>query len=98
MSDMKKIHAWHFLCISFAYLYLVLSFSYCGRLLLLFQIEVDAGTVSEEREMRLFPDKEQEDQKITCHDMTQDFLIYGTDVISSKLHCNSEWYSFSNNF
>ena len=34
----------------------------------------------DERETRLFPDKEHEDQKITCHDITQEFLIYGTDV------------------
>ena len=36
--------------------------------------------MGEERENRLFPDKEQEDQKILCHDITPDFLIYGTDV------------------
>jgi WD repeat-containing protein 19 len=36
--------------------------------------------MSDERETRLFPDKDQEDQRITCHDMTPEFLIYGTDV------------------
>ena len=35
---------------------------------------------AEERETRLFPDQEHQDQKITCHDITPDFLIFGTDV------------------
>lgn len=35
--------------------------------------------MEEEREGRLFPDKN-EKVKITCHDMTTEFLIYGTDV------------------
>ena len=44
------------------------------------QIEGDTAGMSEERENKLFPDKEQEDQRITCHDVTNDFLIYATDV------------------
>jgi hypothetical protein len=44
------------------------------------QIEADGTAVNDERETRLFPDKDQEDQKITCHDLTQEFLIYATDV------------------
>ena len=40
--------------------------------------------MGEEREQRLFPDREQSDQRITCHDITSEFLIYGTDV--------SDWY------
>ena len=36
--------------------------------------------MGEEREQRLFPDREQSDQRITCHDVTSEFLIYGTDV------------------
>ena len=43
------------------------------------QIEEGLGE-SEEKEARLFPDKEQAGQRITCHDVTRDFLIYGTDV------------------
>ena len=40
--------------------------------------------MGEEREQRLFPDREQSDQRITCHDITSEFLIYGTDV--------SDWF------
>ncbi len=45
-----------------------------------FQIEGDGSGMGEERETRLFPDKDHENQKITCHDITPEFLIYGTDV------------------
>ena len=50
------------------------------------QIEGDTAGMSEERENKLFPDKEQEDQRITCHDVTNDFLIYATDVSVNLLH------------
>lgn len=40
--------------------------------------------MGEEREQRLFPDKDHSDQRITCHDITSDFLIYGTDVSSER--------------
>ena len=32
---------------------------------------------STDRESRMFPDNK---DRITCHDMTRDFLIYATDV------------------
>ena len=43
------------------------------------QLESETGE-SEEREGRLFPDPEHRDMKVTCHYLTADFLIYGTDV------------------
>jgi hypothetical protein len=44
--------------------------------------EVPIGE-STEKESKMFPEKEQSKEKITCIDMTRDFLIYGTDVSSS---------------
>jgi hypothetical protein len=41
--------------------------------------EVPVGE-STEKESKMFPEKEQSKEKITCHDMSRDFLIYGTDV------------------
>lgn len=35
--------------------------------------------MDEEREGRLFPEPNS-DTRILCHDMTNEFLIYGTDV------------------
>ena len=43
------------------------------------QVEGEAG-MSDDRESRLFPDSDQSDQRITCHVMTSEFLIYGTEV------------------
>jgi WD repeat-containing protein 19 len=34
---------------------------------------------STEKESRLFPEKDAGKERITCHDLTHDFLIYGTD-------------------
>jgi hypothetical protein len=48
-----------------------------------FQIEAD-GAVNEERESRLFPDPEQSDSVITCHVLTPEFLIFGTQVKISQ--------------
>lgn len=44
------------------------------------QIEEVQNGESTEKEARMFPEKEQSKERITCHDMTRDFLIYGTDV------------------
>ncbi|XP_013417652.1 WD repeat-containing protein 19 [Lingula anatina] len=49
----------------------------------LHMIEGDQGA-SDDRETRLFPDKDQADTKITCHCLTPEFLIFGTD--SGGLH------------
>uniref|UniRef100_T1J019 Anaphase-promoting complex subunit 4 WD40 domain-containing protein n=1 Tax=Strigamia maritima TaxID=126957 RepID=T1J019_STRMM len=46
-------------------------------------IEGESGE-SEERESKLFPDKDNSDVRITCHAMTSDFLIYGTDMGTIK--------------
>ena len=46
-----------------------------------FQIESDtSGAMNEERESRLFPDPEHTDSQITCHLLTPEFLIFGTQV------------------
>jgi hypothetical protein len=43
-------------------------------------MEADAGE-SEEREMKLFPGREQQiDTVVTDHALTQDFFIFTTDV------------------
>ena len=49
-----------------------------------FQIEGDGTSDNEERETKLFPDKDT-DGKIMCHALTTDFLIYGTSVSSMTL-------------
>ncbi|ELT93993.1 hypothetical protein CAPTEDRAFT_173399 [Capitella teleta] len=54
-------------------------------------IEADGASVNDERETRLFPDKEQEDQKITCHDLTQEFLVYATDIGSIYYFFIEDW-------
>ncbi|XP_014673105.1 PREDICTED: WD repeat-containing protein 19-like [Priapulus caudatus] len=41
-------------------------------------IESDAG-MPEGRETRLFPDDDHGDEKIACHAITHEFLVYGTD-------------------
>ncbi|CAH1776664.1 unnamed protein product [Owenia fusiformis] len=38
---------------------------------------IESDTTNDERDTRLFPDKD--DSRITCHDITPEFLIYGTD-------------------
>ena len=63
----------------------------------LVQIEGDTAGMSEERETRLFPDKEQEDQRITCHDVTNDFLIYATDAGGLFYFFMEDW-NFVNEF
>ena len=45
----------------------------------LLQIDSENSGVDEEREGRLFPEPNS-DTRIQCHDMTNEFLIYGTDV------------------
>ena len=42
-------------------------------------IQSNDGSSSENRESRLFPDKQHRDSRITCFDMTSDFIVYGTD-------------------
>ena len=36
--------------------------------------------VMEERESKMFPDASSRHDVISCHDLTADFLIYGTDM------------------
>ncbi|XP_033742140.1 WD repeat-containing protein 19-like isoform X1 [Pecten maximus] len=52
--------------------------SFEGRVQL-HMIEGETAGTTDERESKLFPDMDQQDSRITCHNMTQDFLIYGTD-------------------
>ncbi|KAL5011631.1 hypothetical protein ScPMuIL_010182 [Solemya velum] len=42
-------------------------------------IDPDSQSVAENRETILFPEKDQPDVRIMCHDITPDFLIYGTN-------------------
>ena len=51
--------------------------------LLIVQIEGETADAAEERETKLFPDKESHG-RITCSALTTDFLIYGTDVSSAQ--------------
>lgn len=44
------------------------------------QIEDDPARAAEEKDTKLFPPPTQEDQRITCHELTNDFLIYATNV------------------
>lgn len=46
---------------------------------------------SEERESRLFPDGDFSNIRITCHAMTSDFLIYGTDTGSIQFFLMEDW-------
>ena len=43
---------------------------------------LDANMIvfSSEANWQMFPVKGKEKEQITCHDLTDDFLIYGTDV------------------
>ncbi|WAQ97925.1 WDR19-like protein [Mya arenaria] len=45
----------------------------------LHMIEGETTGTTDERESKLFPDKDINQTHITCHDMTPEFLIYGTD-------------------
>uniref|UniRef100_A0A1I8I8I8 WD_REPEATS_REGION domain-containing protein n=1 Tax=Macrostomum lignano TaxID=282301 RepID=A0A1I8I8I8_9PLAT len=49
------------------------------------------GARDEERERRLFPDKSLGNMKITCHDLTPDFLIFGTDTGSVYFFYMEDW-------
>ena len=55
---------------------------------LCWQIDTDNNPVDEEREARLFPEPNS-DAKILCHDVTAQFLIYGTDVSLDYTYTNS---------
>ncbi|XP_076359241.1 WD repeat-containing protein 19-like isoform X2 [Tachypleus tridentatus] len=46
---------------------------------------------SEEREARLFPDGDRTNLNITCHAMTNEFLIYGTDKGSIESFLLEDW-------
>ncbi|ESO89539.1 hypothetical protein LOTGIDRAFT_218902 [Lottia gigantea] len=52
-------------------------------------IESDTAT-TEERESQLFPTTDQR-QKITCHALTPDFLIYGTETGNINLFFLEDW-------
>ena len=52
------------------------------------QIDCELTDNMDERETRLFPSSEHKDVRIMCHDVTPEFLIYGTDVSRSYY-----WYS-----
>ncbi|XP_025088691.1 WD repeat-containing protein 19-like isoform X2 [Pomacea canaliculata] len=49
------------------------------------------GTVREDRESQLFPDPEQHSVKITCHFLTPEFLIFGTQHGSIHFFFIEDW-------
>lgn len=58
----------------------------------LHMIEADAsGAVNEERESRLFPDPEHGNSPITCHTLTAQFLIFGTQNGSIHFFYIEDW-------
>ncbi|KAK7098094.1 WD repeat-containing protein 19-like [Littorina saxatilis] len=58
----------------------------------LHMIESDTtGAMNEERESRLFPDPEHHDSQITCHYLTSDFLIFGTQNGSIHFFFIEDW-------
>ncbi|KAJ8298131.1 hypothetical protein KUTeg_024662 [Tegillarca granosa] len=61
----------------------------------LHMIEGETTGTTDERETKLFP--EQDDSKITCHDITPDFLIYGTDNGGINYFFIEDW-QFVNEF
>lgn len=50
-----------------------------GNVSLVFQID-EPNMPCIERESRIFPDPDQRNTVITCHGLTNDFLVFGTDV------------------
>lgn len=45
----------------------------------LHMIEGETQGTTDERETKIFPERDQDDNRITCHAITPEFLIYGTD-------------------
>ncbi|XP_065930444.1 WD repeat-containing protein 19-like isoform X2 [Magallana gigas] len=63
----------------------------------LHMIEGETAGTTDERETRLFPDSSQDDFRITCHDLTNDFLIYGSDNGGITYFYVEDW-NFVNEF
>ncbi|XP_046339799.1 WD repeat-containing protein 19-like isoform X2 [Haliotis rufescens] len=57
----------------------------------LHMIEGETTAATDERETRLFPGKDDRDVRITCHDMTPEFLIYGTDRGDVRYFFIEDW-------
>ncbi|KAI8510995.1 WD repeat-containing protein 19 [Branchiostoma belcheri] len=53
-------------------------------------VETEGMEVNEEREAKLFPDKDG-NSRITCHDLTNDFFIYSTDAGSLHFFLIEDW-------
>ena len=49
------------------------------------------GGVSEDRESKLFPEPTSRNDVISCHALTPDFLIYGTDMGSLFFFFLEDW-------
>lgn len=63
----------------------------------LHMIEGETAGTTDERETRLFPDSSQDDSRITCHNLTNDFLIYGSDNGGITYFYVEDW-NFVNEF
>ncbi|XP_041357231.1 WD repeat-containing protein 19-like isoform X2 [Gigantopelta aegis] len=57
----------------------------------LHMIDGEMTDTMDERETRLFPDKEHKDVRITCHDLTPEFLIFGTDKGNIEYFFIEDW-------
>ena len=44
------------------------------------QIKMDQTLTKEGKDTKMFPDLNASDFKVTCHALSNDFLIYGSDV------------------
>jgi len=62
----------------------------CVSVCLSVQIDEGSAQANTDRESRMFPDNK---DRITCHDITRDFLIYATDVRTCSLNIDVLRYS-----
>ena len=63
-----------------------------GKILLhILEGEGHDGEVSEDRESKLFPEATSRNDVISCHALTPDFLIYGTDMGSLFFFFLEDW-------
>ena len=53
--------------------------------------EAQEDGAMEERESKMFPDQSARHDVISCHDLTSDFLIYGTDMGGLTFFLIEDW-------
>ena len=68
------------------------SFRFDGKLQLhVIEGEGHEGDVSEDRESKMFPEPTSRNDVISCHALTPDFLIFGTDMGSLHFFFLEDW-------